>query len=103
MLSDDHWLTHTWSKDGSRIFGIRETEQMRLSLVSLDARTGEGRVVADFGPSPPVNNPVKGLSMSADGRTVVTSIVRLRGGLWRIGDISAARSPSGWLSLFRFR
>ena len=103
MLSDDHWLTHTWSKDGLRIFGIRETEQMRLSLVSLDARTGEGRVVADFGPSPPVNNPVKGLSMSADGRTVVTSIVRLRGGLWTIGDISAARSPSGWLSLFRFR
>ena len=27
VLSDEHWLAHTWSHDGTRIFGIRETER----------------------------------------------------------------------------
>ena len=69
LLSDEHWLAHTWSHDGTRIFGIRETEDLRLSLVSLDAASGRVHIVADLGPSPPVNNPVKGLSVSADGRS----------------------------------
>jgi serine/threonine protein kinase len=100
MLSDDHWLAHTWSKDGSRIFGIRESEQLRLSLVALDIRTGNARVVGDLGPSPAVNNPVKGLSLSADGRTLVTSLVHLRGGLWTLGDLRWRDTSSRWLSLF---
>jgi Tol biopolymer transport system component len=87
ILSADHWLAHTWSRDGSRIFGVRETEQLRLSLVALDARTGELHVLSDLGPSPPVNNPVKGLSVSADGQTIVTSLVRLRGDLWTLGNV----------------
>jgi Tol biopolymer transport system component len=40
VLSDDQWLAHAWSKDGSRIFGIRESEQLRLTLVALDVATG---------------------------------------------------------------
>src|SRR6185503_6551550 len=36
VLSDEHWFAHAWSHDGSRIFGVRETEDLRLSLVSLD-------------------------------------------------------------------
>ena len=103
VLSDDHWLVHTWSKDGSRIFGIRETEQLRLSLAAVDARTGNQRIVADLGPSPPVNNPVKGLSMSPDGLTVVTSLVRLRGDLWSIGDVRWRDASSRWFSWFRSR
>jgi Tol biopolymer transport system component len=87
VLSDDQWLVHTWSRDGSEIFGIRETEDLRLSLVSVDARTRKARVVADLGPSPPVNNPVKGFSLSADGPTIATSIVRLRGDLWLLNDL----------------
>jgi Tol biopolymer transport system component len=103
MLSDDHWLVHTWSKDGSRIFGIRETEQLRLSLVALDARTGNERIVADLGPSPPVNNPVKGLSVSPDGLTVVTSLVHLRGDLWSIADVRWREASPRWFSWFRSR
>jgi serine/threonine protein kinase len=102
ILSDDHWFAHTWSRDGSQIFGIRETEQLRLSLIVLDARTGTLRVLADLGPSPPVNNPVKGLSVSADGRTIVTSLVHLRGDLWTLGNVRW-RQPSprrfSWLPL----
>jgi serine/threonine protein kinase/Tol biopolymer transport system component len=102
VLSDDHWFVHTWSKDGSRIFGIRETEQLRLSLVALDAHTGNQRILADLGPSPPVNNPVKGLSVSADGR-IVTSLVHLRGDLWLVGDVRWQEASPRWFSWFRFR
>ena len=102
VVSDDHWFAHTWSKDGSRIFGIRETEQLRLSLVSVDARTSQIRVLADLGSSPPVNNPVKGLSVGNDGRTFVTSLVRLRGDLWTLGNVKWQQRPSRWMSLFRF-
>jgi hypothetical protein len=102
LLSDDHWLAHTWSKDGSRIFGIRETEQLRLSLVAVDPRTANQRILADLGPSPPVNNPVKGLSVSADG-LIVTSLVHLRGDLWSVGDVRWQEASPQWFSWFRFR
>ncbi|HEX6464422.1 MAG TPA: hypothetical protein VFZ98_08215 [Vicinamibacterales bacterium] len=103
VLSDDHWLAHAWSRDGSRVFGIRESEQLRLTLVALDAATGRARVIADLGPSPPVNNPVKGLSIDADGRTIVTSLVHLRGGLWTMGGVRWRDRSPGWLSLFGVR
>jgi hypothetical protein len=43
---------------------------------------GSVRVLADLGPSPPANNPVRGLSVSTDGRRLVTSLLRMRGDLW---------------------
>jgi Tol biopolymer transport system component len=101
LLSDDHWLAHTWSRDGSLIYGIRETERLRLLLVALNPGTGHAVEIADLGPSPPVNNPVKGLSVGADGRSIVTSLVRLRGGLWTLGDVRWRDSPPGWLRFFR--
>ena len=101
LLSDDHWLAHAWSRDGSRIFGIRETEQLRLSLVALDARTGKEQLLVDLGPSPPVNNPVKGLSVSRDGLAVVTSLVHLRGDLWSIEDLPWREPPPRWFGWFR--
>jgi Tol biopolymer transport system component len=103
ILSDDHWFAHTWSKDGSRIFGIRETEQLRLSLALVDARTGNQRILADLGPSPPVNNPVKGLSVTPDGLTVVTSLLHLRGDLWSITGARWQEASSRWFSRFRSR
>jgi Tol biopolymer transport system component len=87
VISHDQWLVHTWSRDGSEVFGISETEDLRLSLVAVDARTGKARGLVDLGASPPVNNPVKGLNLSADGRSIATSIVRLRGDLWLVDGV----------------
>ena len=89
------------SATSRRIFGIRETEDRRLSLVSLDAESGREHLVANLGPSPPVNNPVKGLSVSADGRSFVTSVIRLRGDVWTLGNVSW-REPSLWARWFSF-
>ena len=101
VLPDEHWLVHTWSHDGSHIFGIRENDDLRLALVSLDVYTGQVHVVADLGPSPPVNNPVKGLSVANDGRTFVTSMVSLRGDLWTLGHVSWRETSPAWARWFR--
>ena len=95
LLSDDQWLVHTWSPDGLKVFGIRETDDRRLSLVAVDADSGKVRTISDLGPSAPFNNPVKGLTVSPDGRTIATSIIRPRGDLWLLEGL---RWPRGLLS-----
>ena len=64
---------------------------------------GTRDAIADLGPSPPVNNPVKGLSVGEGGRTMVTSLVRLRGGLWTLGNVRWRDNSPGWLRFFRPR
>jgi Tol biopolymer transport system component/tRNA A-37 threonylcarbamoyl transferase component Bud32 len=87
VIPAGQWLVHTWSRDGSQILGITETDDLRLSLLAVDVRTERTRVLADLGPSPPANNQVKGLSLSADGRRITTSIVRLRGDLYLLDGL----------------
>jgi eukaryotic-like serine/threonine-protein kinase len=99
-LSDDQWHAHTWSRDGSEVYGIRETDDMRLELVAVAVRGGSGtRVLQDLGPSPPANNPVRGLSVSPDGRTLVTSLLRLRGDLWVLNGVEW-QTRHWWSRLF---
>jgi len=95
-VSDDQWLAHAWSRDGTEIFGIRETEQLRLSLVAVHAATGQTRAIADLGPSPPVNNPVRGLAVNPQAHTVATSIVRLRGDIWVLDHLQWRDRVAGW-------
>jgi Tol biopolymer transport system component len=86
------WLVHDWSPDGAAIIGIGETENRHLVLLSLDVSSGRQRVVADLGPSPPVNNPVQGFSVSPDGRSVLASFVRMRGDLWLLEGLQQPQS-----------
>jgi Tol biopolymer transport system component len=97
-LSPQQWLAHTWSHDGSEILAIRETEALRLSLISVQVRTKNERAIADLGPSFAVNNPIKGLTLMADGHSVATAIIRPRGDLW-IAEGIRWRSPL-WRALF---
>jgi Tol biopolymer transport system component len=99
LLTDDRWHAHAWSADGKELYGIRETDELRLALVAVDVRAGTTRVLADLGPSPPANNPVKGLSVSPDGKTVVTSMLRLRGDLWLLTDLPWPKRT--WRDVFR--
>jgi Tol biopolymer transport system component len=80
-LSSEQWLVHTW-RGASEIIGIRETDDLQLSLIAVSVRTRKETVLAALGPSSAVNNPVKGLTVTDDGRAVATSIVRSRGDLW---------------------
>ena len=47
----------------------------------MNVATGRESPIVDLGPSPAVNNPVKGLSLTSDGRAIITSFLRLRGDL----------------------
>jgi hypothetical protein len=96
LLSVDQWLAHEWSRDGSEVFGIRESEQLRLALVGVRADTGQAHTIADLGPSPPVNNPVRGLAVNPDGRTIDTSIVRLRGDIWLLDHLQWRERAARW-------
>ena len=99
-LTDERWHAHAWSPDGRELYGIRETDSLRLSLIVVDVASGRTRELADLGPSPPANNPVKGLSVSRDGRTLVTSLLRLRGDLWLLTDLPWSKA-TWWDALWR--
>ena len=42
------------------VLGIRETDDLRLSVVGLDVHRARRESARDLGPSPPVNNPLRG-------------------------------------------
>jgi Tol biopolymer transport system component len=81
-LSKDQWLVHTWSRDGAQILGIKENDDLRLSLIAIAVNTKQETVLADLGPSFAFNNPVKGLTLMEGGRAIATSVVRPRGDIW---------------------
>ena len=95
-LSGVRWLSHVWAQDGRSIVGIVATEDLRLAVVRLDANDGQERVIADLGMSPPVNDPVRGVSLRSDGRAVATSMVQLRGDLWILHGLQSRNSRSWW-------
>ena len=78
----DRWLFHEWRPHSSRLVGIKETDDLQLVIVEVDPLNGRQRILSQLGASPPANNPVKGFSLSPDGRTAVVATVRLRGDLW---------------------
>jgi Tol biopolymer transport system component len=86
VLSDETWIAHGWSKDGTTLYAIRQTEDLHFQLTSLAVATGQERVVTnDLGPTPPTSTPLRGFSLSPDGKGFLTSIVRLRGDVWLLG------------------
>jgi len=83
VLAEETWLAHAWSRDGSALYAVRLTEDNRLEVIVVDVEKGTTRtIVKDVGPAPPSSAPLRGLSLSPDGRRLLTSIYRLRGDLW---------------------
>ena len=83
VLADESWLGQAWSADGSRVYAVRLSEALRLQLVAVEVASGSQRtLVDDLGPGPASDVPLRGLSLSPDGRSLLTSMYRLRGDLW---------------------
>ena len=94
VLSDEAPLVHGWSRDGKVIYGIRPADGGRLQLVSLDVTGGPETVLGrDLGPSPPSDDPLEGFSLAPDGRTFLTSILRLRGDVWLLEGFEPPVGP----------
>jgi Tol biopolymer transport system component len=99
-LSSHLWLVHGWSKDGKTIYGVRQTDDRRLVLASLDIQTGGERTVGDLGPYPASFSygsvmgalPLRGFSRAPDGKSFATSIIRPASDIWLL----AGFEPRSW-------
>jgi Tol biopolymer transport system component len=90
-LAEEAPLAHAWSRDSRSIYAIRG-EDLRLQLVSIDVASGrETALVKDLGPVPPSSVPLAGLSLAPDGRSLLASIVRLRGDVWLLSGFEPRR------------
>ena len=87
---DGAWLSITWSKDGNLIYGLRRTPQRHLELAALDPRTGTASTRTDLGAYPGAFSyatalgvePIRGASLSPDGKTLITSTIDLKSSVW---------------------
>lgn len=80
LLSPEPWIVHVWAADSRRLLAIRQSDENRLQLASIDLATAAVRVLnPDLGPVPPTTPPLRGFSLSPDGTRLLTSIARLRG------------------------
>jgi Tol biopolymer transport system component len=95
IVSGREWLTYGWSRDGRTIYGIAENGR-RLVVGRIDPATKAETILGDLGQTPPgirfadynANFPFRGFSMSADGKSFVTSIYRAKMDLWLTDGIS---------------
>jgi Tol biopolymer transport system component len=92
----DRWLFHEWASGGTRLVGVKETDDLQLIVVEVDPLTGRQKVLAHLGPSPPANNPIKGFALSPDARTAVIGAVRLRGDLWLLDGLKIKSGLRDW-------
>jgi len=75
-------------------------DDLGLQLVAFDVATGRETVLSkDLGAFPPISDPLDGLSLAPDGRSLLTSIVRLRGDVWLLSGFEPRR-PSPLERLF---
>ena len=67
VLSEDIWLTYGWGADRSKVYGLRQTDDLHhFMLASIDIRTGKEHVInANLGPIPLANQPIRGFSWCA--------------------------------------
>jgi Tol biopolymer transport system component len=97
VISEDTWLAHEWSRDGSRIYALKVGEFFDIVLVSVNPKDGSEEIIRNLGPSAPMNRPLMGLTLSPDGKSLATSIVNLRGDLWLLEGFAPANdSASPW-------
>ncbi|HUS07254.1 MAG TPA: protein kinase [Bryobacteraceae bacterium] len=91
-LGQGAWLLHGWSADSTRIIGIRQTEDRRLILASLDVDSRNEQILSRLGAYPAGFTygaaigalPYRGFSLSPDGGSFLTSILRPAGDIWML-------------------
>jgi Tol biopolymer transport system component len=97
-LVEEAPLAHAWSRDSRSIYAIRGVD-LRLQLVAIDVASGaETLLVEDLGALPPTSYPLAGLSLAPDGKSLLTSVVRLRGDVWLLSGFEPR--PSGLLARY---
>jgi len=81
ILSTDLPIIHGWSKDGSRIYTIRDAESLHLILTSIDIENLKETRLSEVGSSLNLAS-VLGFSMNPDGKSFATSMEYWNSDLW---------------------
>ena len=83
VLRDQSWMAFTWSADSQRLYGLRQSDDLRhLTFTSVDIRSGVERVLGpDIMPLPISSQPVRGFTRISP-TTFLASIVKVRSEVW---------------------
>jgi hypothetical protein len=83
VLHEQAWMAFTWSADGQRVYGIRQSDAFQhLTFTSVDVRSGAERVLEpDFMPLPVSGQPVRGIARMSP-TTFLASIEHVRSDVW---------------------
>ena len=99
LISRDPWIVHTWSRDSKSILAVRQSDDNRLQLASIDVASQAVRILnPDLGPVPATTPPLRGFSLSPDGTRLLTSIARLRGD---VHVLDGFERDDGWQARLR--
>jgi Tol biopolymer transport system component len=101
-LSPRFWETYGWSKDGSEIFGII-SENRRQLLAKVNVASGNETQLSDLGPVPPEFDlsdnqnsfNYRGFSLHPDGRSFLTSVIRMQVQIYLMKDFDRALRLAG--------
>jgi serine/threonine protein kinase len=93
VVQDSPWLAFTWSADGRRLFGIRQSDDLRhLTFSSVDIESKSERVLAaDFMPIPPSGLPVRGFTR-VSATAFITALAQVRSDVWLLDGIRPPRT-----------
>ncbi len=90
-LATGMWFAPAWTKDGTRLLGLRKSDDRRLVVASFDPSESTGeKTLADLGAWAPAFSfgmstgplPVVNASLSPDGKFLIASVLRLQSNLW---------------------
>jgi dipeptidyl aminopeptidase/acylaminoacyl peptidase len=100
LLAEESWMAFEWAEDGARLFGIRQSDDLKhLTFTSIDVRSGAEKVIAaNMMPLPISNQPVRGFARVSPS-TFITSIIRVSSDIWLLDGFDTPRSA--WASLKR--
>ena len=106
-VSGKAWYTYGWSKDGTALYGITLGEGRSLIVGRIDLQTGRETRVVDLGAAPASvdfgerqgNFPYRGFSMHPDGKSFLTSVLRVKGDVWLLENFD--RPPDWWGRILR--
>jgi dipeptidyl aminopeptidase/acylaminoacyl peptidase len=98
VLSEATWLAYGWGADSLRVYGIRQSDDLRhLTLATIDIKSAKERIItANLAPVPLAYPPVRGFSRISD-KSFATSIVRVRSDVWLLDGF---QSRTGWFERF---
>jgi serine/threonine protein kinase/WD40 repeat protein len=95
VLKKSNPIIHGWSRDGQTIYGVWQRENGSLVLSAIDIKTGKEKTILDLGSTQYSN--LHGFSLSADGKSFITSAQRSEDDIWILEGFN---KPRGFFHFF---